>query len=150
MNAGDHQRAGEYLGWSADEVAKRVHATGLRLGAVLAHAVREGVAPHRAADVARARIAAPGAGARGCSELGHGLISWARRMPPCCVVWSALPRMDLAAPDMEVRVTSERMAVRLELDGLDEAARQDRGGEDASLHRRRGQGGGSTGRRALG
>ena len=54
--------AGEYLGWSADEVAKRVHATGLRLGAVLAHAVREGVAPHRAADaLARARIAAPSA-----------------------------------------------------------------------------------------
>ncbi|WP_137862524.1 MULTISPECIES: hypothetical protein [unclassified Sphingomonas] len=26
---------------------------------------------------------------------------------------------DLAAPDMEVRVTSERMVVRLELDGLD-------------------------------
>ncbi|NIJ67073.1 leucine dehydrogenase [Sphingomonas leidyi] len=51
--------AGEYLGWSADEVAARVHATGLRLGAVLAHAGREGLAPHRAADaLARARIVA--------------------------------------------------------------------------------------------
>jgi leucine dehydrogenase len=51
--------AGEYLGWSVDEVATRVHATGLRLGAVLAHAAREGLAPHRAADaLARARITA--------------------------------------------------------------------------------------------
>lgn len=49
--------AGEYLGWSADEVATRVHATGLRLGAVLAYAAREGLAPHRAADLlARARV----------------------------------------------------------------------------------------------
>ncbi|MDG2535705.1 Glu/Leu/Phe/Val dehydrogenase dimerization domain-containing protein [Sphingomonas sp. HITSZ_GF] len=51
--------AGEYLGWSVDEVARRVHATGLRLGAVLGHAAREGLAPHRAADaLARARITA--------------------------------------------------------------------------------------------
>lgn len=58
--------AGEYLGWSVDEVATRVHATGLRLGAVLAHAAREGLAPHAAADaLARSRItAAPAAPVR--------------------------------------------------------------------------------------
>jgi leucine dehydrogenase len=50
--------AGEYLGWDAVEVQARVEASGERLGAVLNHAAREGLAPHRAADaLARARIA---------------------------------------------------------------------------------------------
>ena len=56
--------AGEYLGWSIDEVATRVHATGVRLGAVLSHAAQNGLAPHRAADaLARARIVATPAAA---------------------------------------------------------------------------------------
>ena len=52
--------AAEYLGWSAGEAAARVEATGQRLAAVLDHAERYGLAPHRAADaLARARIAEP-------------------------------------------------------------------------------------------
>jgi len=52
--------AAEYLGWSAGEAAARVEATGQRLAAVLDHAERHGLAPHRAADaLARARIAEP-------------------------------------------------------------------------------------------
>jgi leucine dehydrogenase len=52
--------AAEYLGWSAGEAAARVETTGQRLGAVLDHAERIGLAPHRAADaLARERIAAP-------------------------------------------------------------------------------------------
>jgi leucine dehydrogenase len=52
--------AAEYLGWSAGEAAARVEATGQRLAAVLDHADRLGLAPHRAADaLARARIAEP-------------------------------------------------------------------------------------------
>lgn len=54
--------AGEYLGWSSAEVTARVEASGTRLAAVLAHAAREGLAPHRAADLlARARIGAAAA-----------------------------------------------------------------------------------------
>jgi len=50
--------AAEYLGWSADEAAARVEATGQRLAAVLDHAERHGLAPHRAADaLARQRLA---------------------------------------------------------------------------------------------
>ncbi|MGN6374305.1 MAG: Glu/Leu/Phe/Val family dehydrogenase [Sphingomonas sp.] len=52
--------AAEYLGWSAGEAAARVEATGQRLAAVLDHADRLGLAPHRAADaLARQRIATP-------------------------------------------------------------------------------------------
>lgn len=51
--------AGEYLGWSPDDVAERVEATGTRLATVLDHAEARGVAPHSAADnLARAAIAA--------------------------------------------------------------------------------------------
>lgn len=54
--------AAEYLGWSAGEAAARVEATGQRLAAVLDHAERHGLAPHRAADaLARQRLAAPSA-----------------------------------------------------------------------------------------
>jgi leucine dehydrogenase len=50
--------AAEYLGWSEAEAAARVDATGQRLAAVLDHAEREGLAPHRAADaLARQRLA---------------------------------------------------------------------------------------------
>jgi len=53
--------AAEYLGWSAGDAAVRVEATARRLAAVLDHAERHGLAPHRAADaLARERIAAPG------------------------------------------------------------------------------------------
>lgn len=52
--------AAEYLGWSAGEAAARVEATGQRLAAVLDHAERIGLAPHRAADaLARERLAVP-------------------------------------------------------------------------------------------
>lgn len=51
--------AGEYLGWSPEDVAGRVESTGARLGAVLDLAEAQGLAPHLAADVlARAAIAA--------------------------------------------------------------------------------------------
>lgn len=51
--------AGEYLGWTPEDVAARVEATGARLAAVLDHAEAEGLAPHAAADaLARAAIAA--------------------------------------------------------------------------------------------
>jgi leucine dehydrogenase len=51
--------AAEYLGWSAGEAAARVEATGRRLVAVLDHADRHGLAPHRAADaLARQRLTA--------------------------------------------------------------------------------------------
>ena len=50
--------AAEYLGWTAQEAAARIDATGARLADVLDHAEREGLAPHRAADaLARRRIA---------------------------------------------------------------------------------------------
>lgn len=42
--------AGEYLGWTAGEVAQRVDATGARLAAVLDHAAARSVGPHLAAD----------------------------------------------------------------------------------------------------
>jgi leucine dehydrogenase len=52
--------AAEYFGWGAGEAAARIEATGQRLGAVLDHAERCGLAPHRAADaLARERIAEP-------------------------------------------------------------------------------------------
>jgi len=51
--------AGEYLGWSPEDVAGRVESTGARLAAVLDLAEAQGLAPHLAADVlARAAIAA--------------------------------------------------------------------------------------------
>jgi leucine dehydrogenase len=51
--------AAEYLGWSQEEAAKRVEATGERLAQVLDHAAAAGLAPHAAADqLARQRIAA--------------------------------------------------------------------------------------------
>lgn len=52
--------AAEYLGWSAGEAATRVEATAQRLAAVLDHAERHGLAPHRAADaLALQRLVAP-------------------------------------------------------------------------------------------
>ena len=42
--------AGEYLGWSSEEVARRVGETGDRLGRILDHAEREGLTPGTAAD----------------------------------------------------------------------------------------------------
>lgn len=51
--------AGEYLGWTPEDVAGRVEATGVRLAAVLDHAEAQGLAPHAAADaLARRAIAA--------------------------------------------------------------------------------------------
>ncbi|MET3725515.1 Leu/Phe/Val dehydrogenase [Sphingomonas trueperi] len=51
--------AGEYLGWTPEDVAARVEATGIRLAAVLDHAEAGGLPPHVAADtLARAAIAA--------------------------------------------------------------------------------------------
>ncbi|OAN67162.1 Glu/Leu/Phe/Val family dehydrogenase [Sphingomonas sp. TDK1] len=51
--------AGEYLGWTSEEVTARVEATGARLAAVLDHAEAQGLPPHVAADsLARAAIAA--------------------------------------------------------------------------------------------
>jgi leucine dehydrogenase len=50
--------AAEYLGWSREEADKRVRQTDRRLAAVLDHADRFGLAPHRAADaLARRRLA---------------------------------------------------------------------------------------------
>lgn len=51
----------EYLGWTTDDVERRVNATGERLAAVLDFAEAEGVASNRAADeLARAKIAEAG------------------------------------------------------------------------------------------
>ncbi|SFI98341.1 leucine dehydrogenase [Sphingomonas sp. NFR04] len=51
--------AGEYLGWTSEDVAARVEATGTRLAAVLDHAEAGDVPPHFAADtLARSAIAA--------------------------------------------------------------------------------------------
>lgn len=51
--------AGEYLGWTPEEVSTRVEATGARLAAVLDHAEGQGLPPHAAADaLARTAIAA--------------------------------------------------------------------------------------------
>nr|WP_315383141.1 Glu/Leu/Phe/Val dehydrogenase dimerization domain-containing protein [uncultured Sphingomonas sp.] len=50
--------AGEYLGWTSEDVAARIEATGTRLAAVLDHAEAEEVPPHFAADtLARSAIA---------------------------------------------------------------------------------------------
>ncbi|WP_343526651.1 Glu/Leu/Phe/Val dehydrogenase dimerization domain-containing protein [Sphingomonas sp.] len=50
--------AGEYLGWKAAEVRRRVMAVGFRMEEVLARAARDGTVPHHAArDVAMDRIA---------------------------------------------------------------------------------------------
>lgn len=52
--------AGEYLGWSQDEVERRVKETGKRLSAVLDLAADRKLPPHRAADArARALIGLP-------------------------------------------------------------------------------------------
>jgi len=52
--------AAEYLGWSVEEADARIRQTDQRLADVLDFADRQGLAPHRAADIlARERIAAP-------------------------------------------------------------------------------------------
>lgn len=50
--------AGEYLGWSAEDVAQRVEETGIRLGRVLDQAAATGVHPHAAADALARQIIA--------------------------------------------------------------------------------------------
>lgn len=53
--------AAEYLGWSLEDAEARVRQTDRRLAEVLDFAERQGLAPHRAADLlARQRIAAAG------------------------------------------------------------------------------------------